>query len=200
MNVQLHPNILYLVTLRNPKEVARSFYPFINNHSPEFRKMWGGFPPPFSSPEDAVDFCIDNKEFTFGHAKGWWNVRNEPNVLLVHFADLKTHPRASIERIASFLDISVSEELMNVTLLKSSFDYMKNRVDTEHPEVYGCKFGRPGEPSFVGVVDHINKGDSGGAQEFFTPEMDQRFDAAIEENLGEYPDLIQWLETGGSYT
>ena len=142
-----------------------------------------------------------NKEFTFGHAKGWWNVRNEPNVLLVHFIDLKTRPRATIERIATFLEISVSDELMNVTVEKSCFDYMKERVDTEHPvEVYGFKFGRPGEPSFVGVVDHINKGDSGGAQELFTPEMEQKFDTAIKENLGEYPDLIQWwIEKGGSY-
>eukprot|EP00544_Gedaniella_sp_CCMP2646_P007141 CAMPEP_0202485772 /NCGR_PEP_ID=MMETSP1361-20130828/4517_1 /ASSEMBLY_ACC=CAM_ASM_000849 /TAXON_ID=210615 /ORGANISM="Staurosira complex sp., Strain CCMP2646" /LENGTH=357 /DNA_ID=CAMNT_0049114743 /DNA_START=429 /DNA_END=1502 /DNA_ORIENTATION=- len=200
MNVQIHPNIKYLVTLRNLKEVARSLYSFVNNFSPEFRKMWGGFPPPFSSPEDAVDLCIDKKELTFDHARGWWNVRSEPNVLLVHFADLKTHPRATIERIASFLDISVSDELMNVTLHKSAFDYMKNRVTTEHPEVYGCRNGRPGEPSFVSIVDHINKGDSDGADEFFTPEMEQKFRIAIEKYLGEYPDLIQWLETGGSYT
>jgi aryl sulfotransferase len=162
--------------------------------------MWGGFPPPFSSPEDAVDLCIDKKELTFDHARGWWNVRSEPNVLLVHFADLKTHPRATIERIASFLDVSVSDELMNVTLRKSTFDYMKNRVDTEHPEVYGCRNGRPGEPTFVSIVDHINKGNSDGADEFFTPQMEQKFRIAIEKYLGEYPDLIQWLETGGSYT
>jgi hypothetical protein len=77
---------------------------------------------------------------------------------------------------------------------------MKNRVTTEHPEVYGCRNGRPGEPTFVSIVDHINKGNSDGADEFFTPEMKQKFRIAIEKYLGEYPDLIQWLERGGSYT
>jgi len=199
MNVKLHPKIKYLVTLRNLKEVVRSFYPFINNHSPQFRTMWGGFPPPFSSRQDAVDFVIQNKELIFGHAKGWWNVRNEPNVLLVHFSDLKQNLPAEIQRIADFLEIPVSEELMNTTLRKSSFEYMKGRVDNEHDEVYGCKFGRPGQENFVSVVDHIHKGESGGASEFFTREMELKFERAIEENLGDYPDLIEWIESGGPY-
>jgi hypothetical protein len=51
-----------------------------------------------------------------------------------------------------------------------------------------------GRTGFVGVVDHINKGDSGGADEFFTPEMEHKFRTAIEKYLGGYPDLIQWLK------
>lgn len=199
MNVQKHPKIKYLVTLRNLKEVARSFYAFINNHSPEFRARWGGFPPPFSSPEETVDFCINNKDFILGHAKGWWNVRNESNVMLVHFSDLKSKLKDSIERIASFLEIPVSAELMNTTLRKSSFEYMKHRVNTEHPEVYGVKYGRPGEDPYVGVVDHIHTGAIGGTREFFTPEMETKFEAAIAEYLGDHSDLIKWLESGGSY-
>jgi len=199
MNVALHPKIKYLVTLRNLKEVVRSLYPFFNNHSPEFRNMWGGFPPPFGSKEEAVDFCIQTPELIFGHAKGWWNVREEPNVLLVHFSDLKRNPQDAIQRIATFLDIPVSEEVMNITLHKSSIEYMKGRVDTEHAEVYGCKFGRPGGPRVAGVANHIDKGESDGAAEFFTLDMETKLNHAIEENLGEHPDLIQWLKTGGTY-
>ena len=199
MNVVLHPNIKYLVTLRNLKEVVRSFYPFLNNHSPEFRNMWGGFPPLFASPNDAVDCCIQHNELVFGHAKGWWDVRHKPNVLLVHFSNLKSNPQGAIERITAFLDIPMVDELMNTTLQKSSIDYMKKRVDSEHPQVYGCRFGRPSEAEVAGVVDHIHKGESDGARHFFTSEMDVKFDAAVQANLRDYPELVKWLETGGTH-
>src|SRR3546814_2586287 len=39
--------------------------------------------------------------------RSWWAIRDLPNVLLLHFADLKTDMPAEIRRIAAFLDIAI---------------------------------------------------------------------------------------------
>jgi hypothetical protein len=50
-------------------------------------------------------------------------------------------------------------------------------------------------------VDHINKGDSGGADEFFTPEMEHKFrTASYWEVSWRLPRLDTVAEMGGLYT
>ena len=44
------------------------------------------------------------------HLSTWWAVRDLPNVLFVHFGDLKADPEAEMRRIAAFCDIDVAEE------------------------------------------------------------------------------------------
>ena len=39
------------------------------------------------------------------HVRSWWDIRNLPNVMLIHFNDMKTDLAGSISRIAEFLDI-----------------------------------------------------------------------------------------------
>jgi aryl sulfotransferase len=46
----------------------------------------------------------------FDHIRGWWELRHLPNLLLVHFNDLKKDMRGEIERIAAFLEIEVPAE------------------------------------------------------------------------------------------
>ena len=43
------------------------------------------------------------------HLSTWWEVRDLPNVLFVHFGDLKADPEAEIRRIAAFCDIEIDE-------------------------------------------------------------------------------------------
>jgi hypothetical protein len=53
---------------------------------------------------------------------------------------------------------------------------MKNPVTKNIPRyMAGSLDDQEQEPGFVGVVDHINKG---GADEFFTPEMEHKFRTA----------------------
>ncbi len=41
--------------------------------------------------------------------RSWWEVRRLPNVLMVHYADLKADLPSQMRRIAEFLEISVDE-------------------------------------------------------------------------------------------
>ena len=57
--------------------------------------------------------------------RSWWEIRDLPNVMLVHFADLKADLPGEIRRIADFLDIEIDEARWPAILEHCSFAYMK---------------------------------------------------------------------------
>ena len=61
----------------------------------------------------------------FGFIAAWWPLRHEPNVLLLHYADLKREPEASVRRIAEFLGFDVPDAQWPAILEYTSFPWMK---------------------------------------------------------------------------
>ena len=45
----------------------------------------------------------------FGNVRSWWEVRDLPNVLMLHFASLKRNVSGEIGRVASFLEVPIDE-------------------------------------------------------------------------------------------
>jgi len=152
-----HPSIKYVSIHRNGKEVVRSAMHFFNAHSSQFRAMWGGFPPPVPSPEDALDLFTNGvPALYFEHVAKWWAVRNAPNVLMLHFTDVIADKPGTVKRLAEFLGIELSEDLLAAVVEKSSHAYMQKRAHK-----FVVHFGRPGEEfQMVGEDVHIRK--SGG--------------------------------------
>ena len=89
MDVKAHPNVKYIPMVRNGKEVVRSFYNFFNSFTQDVRNLWGGFPPAVSKEDALKLITVDQPDFYFHSVQRWWAVKDEPNVHLVHFADLK---------------------------------------------------------------------------------------------------------------
>merc|ERR1711957_230059 len=84
LNPKENHDIKYVVIARNGKEVMRSMYPFINSHTQEFRRMWGGFPRKLSGPEETFKmFAVDMPQFFFEYTRDWWAFRDEKNVMLL---------------------------------------------------------------------------------------------------------------------
>jgi aryl sulfotransferase len=75
------------------------------------------------------------------HVRGWWNVRRLPNVLLVHYANLKADLPAEIRRIAAFLDIAVDEAVLPAIVEHCGFDYMRTQSN-DHPNFHRGFNGR----------------------------------------------------------
>jgi len=190
-----HPGIKYLCITRNGKEVVRSYFPFLNAYSKEGRDVWGGFPPPVKLPEDVLNLVLHHAEFYFEHGEQWWDVRNAPNVLLLHFTDVLSDKKGTIEKIAEFLGIELTEELAAVVLEKSSHEFMQ-----QNSKKYVQYIGYPGK-EIVRVKEgkHIRKGGgkSDGAKDFFTPDMDAKWDAAVNKYWGHKPELIEWALKSG---
>jgi aryl sulfotransferase len=65
----------------------------------------------------------------FHFEKSWWEVRTRPNVLLVHYNDLKSDLSAEMRRIADFLAISVPAELWPQLVAAAGFEAMRRDGD-----------------------------------------------------------------------
>merc|ERR1712216_222587 len=123
--------------------------------------------------------------------------RSELNVLLLHYTDLKSDLRGSIQRIAKFLEIKLSPELLGVVEHKASHAYMRAR-DTETPGRYTTRTGYPGKELKL-LPTHIKSGKDDGGKDFFTPQMITDWGNAIQKYWGDLPELQVWAQNGGSY-
>ena len=117
----------YVVSLRDPKDSFVSM----------FRFMEGWFLEPGAVPiEDFFEGWIKGRgpegEGYFDHLLGWWAVRDEPNVLLLGYRKIVADRTSHIRRLADFAGIPLDDELLELTLERTSRDWMlahKNRFD-----------------------------------------------------------------------
>lgn len=119
------------------------------------------------------------------HVQGWWDVRHLPNVLFVHFNDLKKDMGAEIRRIADFLDIEIDEEKWPLILEHCSFEYMR---DASAKEELLENFFQGGGKTF------IHKGTNGRWRDLLTDDEIAACDEVASKMLS--PDCARWLETG----
>ncbi len=66
----------------------------------------------------------------FEFERSWWRERARPNVLLVHFADLKADLGGEMRRIADFLGIAVAPDLWPGFVAAAGFGAMRRNGDT----------------------------------------------------------------------
>jgi aryl sulfotransferase len=121
------------------------------------------------------------------HVRSWWEVRSLPNVLLVHFNDMKADLEGTIRRVADFLGISVDGETLARILSHCSFDYMKAHA----PEVAP----RGGAAWKGGADTFINKGTNGRWRDRLTAEDVAAYEERALAELG--PECARWLANGG---
>lgn len=127
--------------------------------------------------------------FEFGglweHVQGWWDIRRLPNVLLVHFNDLKANMEREIRRIARFLEIHVDRSAWPTIVEHCSFDYMRAAAK----KVEGLdKFFQGGGETF------FHKGTNGRWKDVLSAEEIARCDLVAARYLT--PDCARWLKTG----
>ena len=64
----------------------------------------------------------------FHHLASWWPHRNDPNVLLVFYEDLKEDYESTVRSVAEFMDVT-DEHNIQTALERSTFEYMKIHSD-----------------------------------------------------------------------
>ena len=127
------PAVRYLVVVRNPDEAVASFRPFIEAHSEAWFDLWqydqGGIVGPDFETYFAgfASHALVPKIFSF--LASWWALRDEPNVMLLHYSDLKRDPDELMGRIAAFLDFDVPEASWPAIHEYTSFAWMKAHED-----------------------------------------------------------------------
>lgn len=117
----------YIVSLRDPRDAMLSLYHFFEN--------WF-----FEPGTITVEDFAHKRYFRHGaanpeggdywsHFNSWWAVRNEPNVLLLGYENMKKDWPGTIARIADFLDIPLDDELAAIVGRQSSLAYMLEHKD-----------------------------------------------------------------------
>src|SRR6185503_16738110 len=116
----------YIVAFRDPKDACVSLYRF----------MEGWFIEPGAVPigefvQSYIDRTAAGRDY-WRHLLSWWAGRDNPDVLLLSYEQMSAEPEATIGKVAAFSGIALDDELMELTLERSSFAFMlahKDRFD-----------------------------------------------------------------------
>jgi len=155
-----------------------------------------GTPDPRIEPDPALHFHnwilgeadhLGDPACGFWHMENsYWAARSEPNLLLVHYADMKTDLAVEMRRIAEFLEIDIPENLWPALVEAASFDSMKSMASVLMPTA--------GDIFQGGGDTFLHKGVNGRWHDVFKPEDLAAYDEKVKREFS--PELAQWIESG----
>lgn len=124
----------------------------------------------------------------FEFEASWWSARHLPNVLMIHYEDLRTNIRSEIIRIAAFLDIPLSDDLLGRIVDAAGFKGMQRDGAVLLP--HQVNIFQQGHRSF------LNKGTSGRWRGIFRDDDLALYQKKLSRMVPR--DCAEWLENGGS--
>jgi len=115
----------FIYVVRNPMDCAVSNYFFyLNNYKITFHGNW----------DDFYNLFVNGDLFYgswFDHVSEWWEKSKiKDNILFIKYEDIHLDLSNIINRIADFIDITLTEDILNQIVSKTSFDYMKKDSKT----------------------------------------------------------------------
>ncbi len=119
--------------------------------------------------------------------QSWWNYRHLPNILVLHYTDMKSDTLGAVARVAEFLGLECSPEQLAKTAEAVSFASMKGSAETYAPS--GGRAWKGGAETF------LNKGTNRRWESIFSAEELALYDQACARALS--PDCRDWLANGG---
>ncbi|WNN90162.1 sulfotransferase domain-containing protein [Gloeocapsopsis dulcis] len=192
------PKAKYLYIARDGRDVVWSLY----NHHAKANEAWYEAlnntpsrvgPPIERPPESILEYFRDWLEqdgyplwSMWENVKSWWDIRHLPNVMLIHYAELKRDMATQIQQIAEFLDITIDESKWSIIFEHCSFNYMKQHASKMVP-LEGV-FWEGGAQTF------IYKGTNGRWKDILTEEDIAKYEETSLRNLGQ--ECAHWLATG----
>ena len=192
------PKAKYIYIGRDGRDVVWSFY----NHHANANQLWydalnntpGRVGPPIERPDPDIRRYFRRWLEEDGYPlwsywdniRTWWEARHEPNVLLVHFNDLKADLEAEMRTIATFLGCTIQEDRWPLLLEHCSFDYMKTHSADVAP-LGGAIFEG-------GATVFIHKGVNGRWRDVLADEDVADYERKAHEELG--ADCATWLSEG----
>jgi aryl sulfotransferase len=193
------PQAKYIYIGRDGRDVMWSMY----NHHANANAKWyealndtpGRVGPPIAPPPTDIrqyfNDWLDGDGYPFWpfweNIRSWWQIRGLPNVMLLHYTDLKADMPGQIARIAKFLDIAVDAKTWPTIVEHCGFAYMKAHATTSVP--MGGAFWEGGAETFV------HKGTNGRWRETLSAAESATYEAKALAELG--PDCARWLAQGG---
>lgn len=151
----------YIAVIRDPKDVFVSNYFFV--------KALGGSAIP--SLETWYGMFVSESFLVGGswavNAAGYWEQRHRPNVLVLSFRSMKRDLPGTVRRVAEFLDVRVTDQVMESVCAQSGFAYMKG-IDS--------KFSVWKMTPWSSNGTMMRKGVQGGSSELLSAEQQRHID------------------------
>ena len=192
------PKAKYVYIARDGRDVVWSMY----NHHANANASWyealndtpGRVGPPIERPPGDVRqywrdwLAKDGHPFWpfWENVRSWWEIRELPNVMLVHFANLKQDLPGWIRRIAAFLEIPIDESRWDAIVRHCTFAWMKKNATRSVP--MGGAFWDAGAEVF------IHKGTNGRWTDTLDADDCAEYEKRAIAELG--PECARWLATG----
>ena len=122
-----YPRVIYIV--RDPRDVALSYYDF----SRKYRQIEDSYPLERYIEDFTTGHLLSADWGTWGeNVASWVYARGaRPGFLLLRYEDMKAHPDHELARIAEFLGIPASPELLRAAIERSSADRMREMEKTQ---------------------------------------------------------------------
>jgi len=121
------------------------------------------------------------------NAQTWWNYRHLPNILFMHYGDMKRDVNGSIAKIARFLEIDATKEQILAVENLVSLEAM--RADADNYVPYGGSSWNGGAKTF------LYKGTNGRWRDIMSTSELELYDRACDRVLSS--GCRDWLENGG---
>jgi hypothetical protein len=197
--------VTYITVGRDPRDVAISWAHHVDNVNMENfineRAAAVGLDDLADmSPEDLPDLSgtladrmwrwIEDDDSGLGglvnHLRGFWERRVDPNVVVLHFADLQRDLVGQMSYLADRLGIDLSRERIAELAPAASFDTMKASAEITAPN--------GDQTMWNSTSDFFRNGTSGQWRELMADDEIPRYEQRLHELAD--GDLARWLEHG----
>ena len=194
----------YICVGRDPRDAFLSLKNHVENMRPEAletlqKHATGDWHPPQPPLQDQCEWfrrwiassCSEQPGHEFHtdvlyYVNSFWQYRELPNILMLHYSDLKADLAGEMKRIAEFLQIDVADDLWPQLVAAATFENMKGKAEKLAPQV--------GDGIWKDPNQFFNKGESGQWRDILGAEELALYNQVMSEKIE--PELATWLEKG----
>ncbi len=193
------PRVTYIVTGRHPLDMAVSLYHQGDNLDRRRLRALRGQPEPdgrVAAPRPALRHwllawihddpdprrSLDSLPGVMMHLAGAWRRRDEPEVVLVHYADLVADLDGEMRRVAGRLAASIPDAVWPSLVEAASFESMRSRAGERVPDPSGV---------LVDPTAFFRRGASGAGAELLTAEELEEYHRRVAALAS--PEMLAWL-------
>jgi aryl sulfotransferase len=201
-----YESVKYIVVSRDPRDVFMSLWNHYKSYTDAGYTRFNDWPGRVGSPQPKCPenirvfwqmwitqgwFEWDNEGYPFWsnmrHVQTWWDHGDQPNILFVHYNHLKADPSGQVQRIADYLGIAVTDEIVDHVVRSTTIDAMRDQ-DLERERNRGFDGGEFEK----GSLSFYYKGTNNRWKDVLTEEDLVLYEAAAERNLS--TSCRAWLE------
>jgi hypothetical protein len=196
--VPYHEKAKYICVIRNIKDVCVSYYNFVvNMPGNNFENT------PFEVFFESFVAGEVRYNGYFDHLRSVWKHKDDDNVFLTSYEHMKYNIRNVIRQVAGFINIELTDDVLEKIVLYSSFDYMKDHFSEAYTNQTlisladeSSNVPLPSNRQNLKKLDSrilVRKGEVGGWRSSLTEKQSQYIDQVFTEKTADLHGLNEFF-------